>query len=137
MRKTRIMTYWIQIRNRLKRTPIFIGQNNACSNVQGKPHFEATEWRINDDKWKLSTNPVWFKQTITIQDNAIQLYCLWVEKFAFLLVIYIKHSIHLTIKRQQLNEARCSNTRKILNKNRFQSLLLAWWCVLNDSSPFQ
>ena len=35
--------------------------------------------------------------------NTIQLYCLCVEKFAFWLVIYIKHSIYLSIKHQQLN----------------------------------
>ncbi len=40
-----------------------------------------------------------------VKYNAIQLYCLCVEKFAFWLVIYIKHSIHLTIK-QQLSETR-------------------------------
>ena len=33
-----------------------------------------------------------------VKYNTIQLYCLCVEKFAFWLVIYIKHSIHLTIK---------------------------------------
>ena len=42
----------------------------------------------------------------TIQYNTIQLYCLCVEKFAFWLVIYIKHSVHLTRGHQQLNETR-------------------------------
>ena len=41
-----------------------------------------------------------------VQYIAIQLYYLFVEKFAFWLIIYIKHSIHLTIKHQQLNETR-------------------------------
>ena len=46
-------------------------------------------------------------RTVTMQYNTIQLYCLCVEKFAFwLVVIYIKHSIYLTTKRQQLNETR-------------------------------
>ena len=43
---------------------------------------------------------------LTLECNTIQLYCLCVEKCAFWLVIYIKHSIHLTIKHQQLNETR-------------------------------
>ena len=34
----------------------------------------------------------------------IQLYCLRVEKFAFWLIIYIKHSMHFTIKHQQFNK---------------------------------
>ena len=38
--------------------------------------------------------------------NTIQLYCLCVEKFAFWLVIYIKLSIHFTIKHQQFNKTR-------------------------------
>ena len=60
-----------------------------------------------------------YKQSVynTIQYNTIQLYCLCVEKFAFWLVIYTKHSTHLTIKHQQLNETRSSNTKKILNNN--------------------
>ena len=48
-----------------------------------------------------------------VQYIAIQLYYLFVEKFAFWLIIYIKHSIHLTIKhsihltiKQRLNETR-------------------------------
>ena len=32
----------------------------------------------------------WIKVVVTIQYNTIQLYCLYVEKFAFWLVIYIK-----------------------------------------------
>ena len=42
-----------------------------------------------------------------IHSTTIQLYCRYVEKFAFWLVIYIKkHSIQLTIKHQQLNKTR-------------------------------
>ena len=55
-----------------------------------------------------------------VKYNTIQLYCLCVEKFAFWLVIYIKHSIHLTIKHSDSmkhgNKNR-SNTRKMLNNN--------------------
>ena len=36
----------------------------------------------------------------------VQLYCLCVEKFAFWLVIYIKHSIHFTMKHQIFNKTR-------------------------------
>ena len=48
----------------------------------------------------------------TIQYNTIQLYCLCVENFAFWLVIYIKHSIQLTIKHQQLSETRSQKPLK-------------------------
>ena len=55
-----------------------------------------------------------------VKYNTIQLYCLCVEKFAFWLVIYIKHSIHLTIKHSDSmkhgNKNR-SDTRKMLNNN--------------------
>ena len=52
----------------------------------------------------------------------IQLYCLCVEKFAFWLIIYIKHSVHFTIKHQQFNRTqelnKRSNTKaKTLNNN--------------------
>ena len=47
-----------------------------------------------------------------IQYNTIQLYCLCVENFAFWLVIYIKHSIQLTIKHQQLSETRSQKPLK-------------------------
>ena len=44
---------------------------------------------------------------LLFQYNTIQLYCLYVEIFAFWLVIYIKkHSIQLTIKHRQLNKTR-------------------------------
>ena len=52
--------------------------------------------------------------------NTIQLYCLCVEKFAFWLVIYIKHSIHLTIKHSDSmkhGNKNGSDTRKMLNNN--------------------
>ena len=42
----------------------------------------------------------------TIQHNAIQLYCLCVEKFTFWFVNYIKQSIHFFIKHQQFNNTR-------------------------------
>ena len=42
-----------------------------------------------------------------IQYNMVQLYCLWVEKFAFWLVIYIKHSIRFTIKHEQFSQSVC------------------------------
>ena len=35
---------------------------------------------------------------LTLQHNTIQLYCLCVEKFAFWFIIYIKHSVHFTLK---------------------------------------
>ena len=41
-----------------------------------------------------------------VQYNAIQLYYLCVEKFAFWLVIYIKRPTHFTIKHQQFNKTR-------------------------------
>ena len=43
---------------------------------------------------------------LKVQYNTIQLYCLCLEKFAFWLIIYIKHSIHFKIKHQQFNETR-------------------------------
>ena len=55
-----------------------------------------------------------------VKYNTIQLYCLCVEKFAFWLVIYIKHSIHLTIKHSDSmkhGNKNGSDTRKMLNNN--------------------
>ena len=37
----------------------------------------------------------------TVYYNSVQLYYLFVEKFAFWFIIYIKHSMHCTIKHQQ------------------------------------
>ena len=54
-----------------------------------------------------------------VKYNTIQL-CLCVEKFAFWLVIYIKHSVHLTIKHSDSmkhGNKNHSNTRKMLNNN--------------------
>jgi len=45
-------------------------------------------------------------QRSQVQKDTIQLHCLYVEKFAFWLVIYIKHSIHFTIKHKQADENR-------------------------------
>ena len=42
-----------------------------------------------------------FKIYNTVYYNSVQLYCLFVEKFAFWFIIYIKHSMHCTIKHQQ------------------------------------
>ena len=39
-----------------------------------------------------------------VEYNTIQLYCPCVEKFAFWLVMYIKHSVHLTIKHQKFSK---------------------------------
>ena len=52
--------------------------------------------------WPFENHLGRLKATMAVS-NTLQLYCLCVEKFAFWLVIYIKHSIHLTIK-HQLNE---------------------------------
>ena len=55
-----------------------------------------------------------------VKYNTIQLYCLCIEKFAFWLVIYIKHSIHLTIKHSDSmkhGNKNGSDTRKMLNNN--------------------
>ena len=56
---------------------------------------KTTTPNVLSGAWRLGT--IWICSEMN-QYNTIQLYCLCVEKFAYWLDIYIKRSIHLTIK---------------------------------------
>ena len=91
----------------LKKAGLFlgIGMNNVipiATDNAGHMVTSALDRQLQKDKAE-----VWAVVS-GLQYDTIQLYCLYVEKFAFWLVIYIKkkHSIQLTIKPQQLNKTR-------------------------------
>ena len=118
-----------QTRKRFKRKP-FIRTKTPHANFLGNPIYQAT--KIFCQALQDTTSTEFNRKQISglvfqlifhcfspcncclsfvlqldaIQYNTIQLYCLCVEKCIFWLVIYIKHSIHFTIKHQHFNRTR-------------------------------